>query len=89
MTYKVIYRVTETNVDGCGGDATEFVRFDRALSIKEQDAFQAALVHAKKVASEQDYDTSDIIMMALEGFRDETGIDGILDEAPYEGAFEF
>ena len=79
-----IYRVTEVNVDGCGGDATEFVQFSSVLSDKEKAEFKAALMEAKK--SPDDLDTSDIIEAALDSFGKH---DGTLCPVPYEGAIEF
>lgn len=78
-----IYRVTEVNVDGCGGDATEFVQFSSALSGKEELEFEAALMKAKK--SSDYFDTTSIIKDALSSF----GKQGELCSAPYEGAIEF
>ncbi len=79
---RFFYRVTETNVDGFGGEATEFVSFNKELDDKDYDEFQTALNRAK----DKDLDTSDMIELAL-GFFGK--YDGEICVAPYVGAFEF
>lgn len=79
-----IYRVTETNIDGCGGSATEFVRFDAALSPAEEAEFRDALLAVK--TGPDDLDTGDIIEEALSRFGKHNGT---FCMAPYEGSIEF
>lgn len=84
-----IYRVTEENVDGCGGDATEFVQFHKPLNQTESALFAHALREAKIDSLGKDYSTGDMIEDALAKFAVESGIKGVICGAPYEGAFEF
>ena len=79
--YNYIYRVTERNVDGCGGDAKPL---DRVLSA----LFAHCLRDAKENTGE-DVDTSEMISSALSQFVEESGIEGRITKAPYEGSFEF
>lgn len=83
-----ICRVTEKNVDGCGGDATEFVRFSQPLDRMAAALFARILQEAKGNAGEDD-GTEDMISDALSRFGDESGIYGSIANVPYEGSFEF
>ena len=82
-----IYRVTEENVDGCGGDATEFVLFHQRLNQAESALFVRILQEVKQAS--MDVDTAGMIEDALTKFAEESGIEGVICGAPYEGAFEF
>ena len=82
---KSVYRVAELNVDGCGGEATEYVEFSRQLSKEEQAQFSAALKVAKENHGE-DADTSGMVEAALKIFGK---LDGKVCYPPFEGAFEF
>ena len=81
---KIIYRVTEMNVDGCGGNAVEFVQFDQKLSEKEGLEFERALSAAKERAA--DSDTSEMVADACAIFGQ---YNAQICGAPYEGTFEF
>lgn len=90
----LIWRVTETNVDGCGGTATEFVRFDTDITADADRcrAFQDCLSTARNVAALDpagDFDTAEMIQDALDLFGKKTGVKGSLCPAPYAGGFEF
>lgn len=88
---KLIWRVTENNVDGCGGTATEFVLFDTEMSDR-YGLFLDCLSRARKEAIQDgsgDYETSDIINDALAAFETKTGIHGAICEPPYAGGFDF
>ena len=76
--YNYIYRVTERNVDGCGGDATEFVLFHKPLDRVLSALFAHCLRDAKENTGEE-----------LNQFVEESGIEGRITKAPYEGSFEF
>ena len=81
--YNYIYRVTERNVDGCGGDATEFVLFHKPLDRVLSALFAHCLRDAKENTGE-DVDTSEMISSALSQFVEESGIEGRITKAPYE-----
>lgn len=81
------YRVTEVNVDGCGGSATEFIQFHQALQPAEVELFNRILQKVKKES--EDSDTTSMIEDALDEFAEASGIKGVIGGAPYEGAFEF
>lgn len=85
-----VWRVTELNVDGCGGSATEFVQFDASIA-GHYETFKRCLTDAKSDAAEygDDSDTADMVVEALELFRQRTGIAGRLCPPPYDGGFEF
>lgn len=72
---KYIYSITEKNVDGCGGDATELVSSESPLTIAEQQLLETCLSMTKQKAvnDDADYDTADMIAEALEMFQDKTG----------------
>ncbi len=87
-----IYQVTERNVDGCGGDATEYVRFltGRPLDGQEAGAFRQELESVKRAAAAgTDSSTSDMIETTLELFGRKTGIHGETVLSPFAGSFEF
>ena len=85
--YNYIYRETERTVDGCGG-ATEFVLFHKPLDRVLSALFAHCLRDAKENTGE-DVDTSEMISSALSQFVEESGIEGRITKAPYEGSFEF
>jgi len=82
---KAIYQVMELNVDGCGGNAAEFVAFSRPLCRDELDEFCSLLDRSKK-NRDCDEETADIISDALNLFGK---VEGELCHAPYEGTIEF
>lgn len=82
-----IYRVTEENVDGCGGDATEFVLFHQTLNQAEAALFARILQEVKQTS--EDVDTAGMIEDALARFAEESGVEGVICGAPYAGEFEF
>lgn len=83
-----IYMVTEKNVNGCGGDATEFVSFQNPLD-KPASALFARILREAKEKSGGDVSTATMISSAIEQFGDESGIWGRITDAPYKGTFEF
>ena len=87
----IIYAIRETNVDGCGSDATEYVRSSRILNADEQKALQFILEKSKSIASDldKDWDTSDIIEHALLSFRAAHDIDIFLCSTPIAGEIWF
>lgn len=82
-----IYRITEKNVDGCGGDATEFALFHQPLNRAECALFARILQEAK--GKLDDNDTAGMIADALVKFAEESGVKGVTCGAPYAGTFEF
>ena len=82
-----IYRITEKNVDGCGGDATEFALFHQSLNQAECALFARILREVK--GKPDDSDTAGVIEDALAKFAGESGIKGVICGAPYAGMFEF
>lgn len=82
-----IYRVTEKNVDGCGGDATEFTLFHQPLNLAESALFARILREVKEKS--EDCDTAGMIEDALAEFLKESNIKGVICGAPYMGYFEF
>lgn len=87
----IIYAITETNVDGCGGNATEYVRSPRILTADEKKALQAILEESKSMASDPDlnWSTSDMIEHALLDFRESYDIDVFLCSTPITGEICF
>ena len=83
---KAVYRVIEADVDGCGGDAEEYVKFDRKLTNSECDAFRDALRKAK--ADERYQDTADMVTAAIR-IAGLDGIGGKVCTTPFEGEFDF
>ena len=82
------YALTEKNVDGCGGDATEFARFQTQLQPKQLETLQKCLDHAKETAPE-DTDTAGMVRSALDRFEAKTGLFGVMCESPVEVELEF
>ena len=82
-THDHIYAVTETNVDGCGGDATEYVAFDADLTDDQVAALRDSLAAAHEAPG--DPDTADCVELALDAFKIMTGIDGIVVSSPIRG----
>lgn len=64
-----VYAVTEENVDGCGGDATEYVAAEGPMSPGEIDDLRRTLVETKLAAAGKDWDTSDMVDHAVELFN--------------------
>lgn len=83
---KTVYRVTEVNVDGCGGSATEFVSFTHKLSKNEEGFFSQALKAAKESSDEMS--TTDMIQDTLNAMA-KIALYGEICYAPYEGYFAF
>lgn len=82
-----IYRITEKNVDGCGGDATEFALFHQSLNQAECALFARILREVKE--NSEGCDTAWMIADALVKFAEESGVKGVTCGAPYAGTFEF
>ena len=59
--YNYIYRVTERNVDGCGGDATEFVLFHKPLDRVLSALFAHCLRDAKENTGEDVEDRKSVV----------------------------
>ena len=87
----LIYAVTETNINGCGDGATEYVKFhkDEPLTDEEEAIFQTALDRARIKGDEEDWDTSDRVDEAAQEFTAQTGILCETILSPCAGSFEF
>lgn len=85
MSY--IYAITETDVDGCGGQAREFVRSVEPLTEEEQKLLTDCLDKAKQEA--EDCDTHDMISDARDLFQDQTGKILVFTDDPVSGYLEF
>lgn len=64
------YIVTENNVDGCGGDATEYLRSETELTEAQLEIFRMLCKAVKYDAAEKDEDvtTGDIVERAAKLF---------------------
>ena len=61
---EIIY-ITEENVDGCGGSASDLYGIDHAMTDEEKTRLNAALAEAKKTA-EDDCSTGEMIDQAMD-----------------------
>lgn len=85
-TGKPVYKVTETNVDGCESTATEYVTFDQILTPNQCTAFSSALDAA--LANNDDDDTADMIQTAL-NCPELQYLNGRIILPPFAGEFKF
>ena len=85
-----LYQVTESNVDGCGSQAVEYIRFqtDKPLTKEQMTSFQNTLCLVKR-QNHDDLTTSDMIEDALVIFGRINDIQGELCASPFAGGFEF
>lgn len=83
-----IYIITEKNVDGCGTDATEFVKFDCEILPDAKKKLKECLDYVKKHA-DKTANTSDMVQNALAMFEAKTGIFGALTRTPIYDTIEF
>lgn len=65
MEVKDIIYITEENVDGCGGSASDLYGIDHAMTDEEKTRLNAALAEAKKTA-EDDCSTGEMIDQAMD-----------------------
>ena len=65
MEVKDIIYITEENVDGCGGSASDLYGIDHAMTDEEKTRLNAALAGAKKTA-EDDCSTGEMIDQAMD-----------------------
>lgn len=90
---RCIYAVTEQDVDGCGGEATEFVAFPQPLQPDQlrrlQDCLYQAKANAKAKSGDEDTETVDMVEDALRMFEARTGIDGRISGSPVFGSLSF
>ena len=86
-THDHVYAITETNVDGYGGDATEYVAFDADLTDDQVAALRESLAAAHETPG--DLDTVDYVELALDAFTSKTGIDGIVVSSPVRSEIRF
>ena len=91
MDMRVLYKVTELCVNGVSGaTASELVSFQRPLTQSESDRFQRHLDAVMQATSlRDDTTTTDRIEKALDRFREETGLVGIIDTPVVEYEFQF
>lgn len=88
-----VYAITERNVDGSGGEATEFVTFRQPLQPdqrkKLQDCLYRAKADAKAKFDAEDAETIDMVNDALRAFEARTGIDGHITGSPVFDSLSF
>lgn len=82
-----VYAITERNVDGCGGEATEFVTFRQPLQPDQRRKLQECLDRAK--ADAEDAEIVDMVNDALRAFEARTGIDGHVTGSPVFDSLSF
>ena len=82
-----IYAITETNVDGCGGTATEYVAFDAELDAETADALERYLAEAHETPG--DLDTADYVEVALDILAKRANVVGRLVSSPIKGEIRF
>lgn len=72
---KYIYSITEENVDGCGGNATEFISSTTPLTQAEQQTLKDCLDTVKQNAADnnEDADTGTMVADAMSKFQEKTG----------------
>lgn len=85
-----LYQVTESNVDGCGSQAVEYIRFqtDKPLTKDQMASFQDTLRQVK-IQTHDDLTTTEMIEDALLVFEATKDIKGKLSPSPFSGFFEF
>lgn len=85
------YKVTEQNVDGCGGDAEETVVCNHHLTAVQLDVLQRLLRSVKQDAVNEgkDYSTGDIIEEATRLFSISHGITVKLAGQLFYGSITF
>lgn len=84
-----ILRVTEEDVDGCGGKCTMYVRFERPITKTQRDRFGELLNEVKENDGYEDCDTEDMVCIAVERFIEETGISAEIAGGLANGAVSF
>lgn len=84
-----LIHVAETNVDGCGGIADEYVEFECDLYKSHVETFNNLLMEAKRQLQDEDAETVDFIEKALEDFYEQTGIHGKIVDSPADFYIEF
>lgn len=86
-----IYEITEENVDGCGGSATEYASSEVSLTAEELFLLESCLSDAKCKAAEDelDEDTEGMVKMALEEFKTKTGKKLRMTATPISGYLTF
>lgn len=67
MDIKSVLYITEENVDGCGGNASDLYGVNRAVTEEERTQLAAALAETKKNADEDNcLSTGDMIEIAMD-----------------------
>lgn len=66
MEIKDIIYITEENVDGCGGSASDLYGIDHAMTDEEKAHLTAALAEVKKVAEDDCLSTGEMIEQAMD-----------------------
>lgn len=84
-----VLRVTEEDVDGCGGECTMYVRFERPITKPQRDRFGELLKEVKEDDGYEDCDTEDMVCTAVEHFIKETGINAEIAGGLANGAVSF
>lgn len=86
-----IYQVTEENVDGCGSDATEYIKFqlEEPLNNRQKASFQDMLRQVKAQPCNSDLSTEDMINDALIIFNKIHGTNGELCAQPFSDTITF
>lgn len=83
-----LYIITETNVNGAGEHAIEYVRFSKILQADQVKTLEACLKQVKETTT-GDYSTAELIEIALDRFEADTGITGTLTFVPFYGNIKF
>lgn len=88
---KYIYAITEENVDGCKGSATEFVCSTVPLSLEGQMILENCLTGSKQkaITDKNDSDTCDMVADAIKDFFSRTGISLDITGDPIDGYLSF
>ncbi len=85
-----IYKVTEVNIDGCGGDCYEYVSATRKLTKEEEIDFSNILKHVKYTMVDNDFDTWSMVEEAIKGFNAKhDNVQLNMYNFPFEGEFKF
>lgn len=68
-----VYEIIDNDIDGSGSYIRMYVASDNVLNQDEEALLKECLDDAKEKASDEDWDTEDMVSEAIEMFRAETG----------------
>ena len=85
-----IYKVTEVNINGCGGDCYEYVSATRKLTKEEEIDFSDILKYVKHAMINNDFCTWDMVEEAVKNFNiKHDNVQLNMCGSPFEREFKF